>query len=107
DYAREWGVQEFSPQPVDNIKNFYGTGTTFTNTVSVFGGNERSSARLSFSNMDNKNIVPNNKLARQNITLRATHQISDRLMVDAKVNYTRQEGNNRIQNGISFSGLQS
>ncbi|MEX2568042.1 MAG: TonB-dependent receptor [Cyclobacteriaceae bacterium] len=27
--------------------------------------------------------------------------------MDAKINYTRQEGNNRIQNGISFSSLQA
>jgi outer membrane receptor protein involved in Fe transport len=33
--------------------------------------------------------------------------VSEKLLVDAKINYTRQEGNNRIQNGISFSSLQA
>jgi hypothetical protein len=71
DYARDWGVQSYTPQPIDNIENFYRTGTTSTNTVSISGGNERSSARLSFSNMNNKSIVPNNTLDRQTVTLRA------------------------------------
>ncbi|AKP54090.1 SusC/RagA family TonB-linked outer membrane protein [Cyclobacterium amurskyense] len=107
DYARDWGVKPYTAQPTDNIENFYRTGTTSTNTVSVFGGNETSTLRLSFSNMNNKSIVPNNTLDRQTITLRGSHQVSEKLLVDAKINYTRQEGNNRIQNGISFSSLQS
>lgn len=107
DYARDWGVKAYTAQPTDNIENFYRTGTTSTNTVSIYGGNETSTLRLSFSNMNNKSIVPNNTLDRQTITLRGSHQVSEKLLVDAKINYTRQEGNNRIQNGISFSSLQS
>lgn len=107
DYARNWGVKSYTAQPTDNIENFYRTGTTNTNSVSVYGGNETSTLRLSFSNMNNKSIVPNNTLDRQTITLRGSHQVSEKLLVDAKINYTRQEGNNRIQNGISFSSLQS
>lgn len=37
-YAPEWGVQSYSPQPEDNISNFYETGTTFSNTVGISGG---------------------------------------------------------------------
>jgi outer membrane receptor protein involved in Fe transport len=107
DYARNWGVKPYTAQPTDNIENFYRTGTTNTNSVSVFEGNETSTIRLSFSNMNNKSIVPNNTLDRQTLTLRASHKVSERLSVDAKINYTRQEGNNRIQNGVSFSSLQS
>lgn len=102
DFARDWGVKSYTPQPEENIENFYRTGTTFTNTVSISGGNEKSSARLSVSDMSNKSIVPNSSLDRQTITLRASHQVSEKLFVDAKINYTRQEGNNRPQNGISF-----
>src|SRR5690606_28960706 len=59
DYARNWGVKPYNAQPKDNIENFYRTGTTNINSVSVFGGNETSTMRLSFSNMNNKSIVPN------------------------------------------------
>ena len=102
EYMPELGAVPYTAQPVDNIKNFYRTGTTFTNTVSISGGNEKSAARLSFSDMRNESIVPNASLDRKTITLRASHQVSPKLFVDTKINYTRQEGNNRPQNGISF-----
>lgn len=57
--------------------------------------------------MQSESIVPNSSLSRQSITLRATHQVSDNLSVDAKVNYVRQEGNNRVQNGINFKTIAS
>ncbi len=105
EYAPEWGVQSYSPQPVDNIKNFYRTGSTFSNTVAISGGTEKSALRLSVSDMRNESIVPNSSLKRQSISLRASSQVSKKLFVDAKIDYTRQEGNNRVQNGISLINL--
>lgn len=106
-YAPEWGVQSYSPQPEDNISKFYETGTTLSNTIGISGGNENSSMRLSLGDMQNESIVPNSSFSRQTITLRAAHQVSDNLSVDAKVNYVRQQGNNRVQNGIYFSTIAS
>lgn len=106
-FMPEIGVVPYSPQPVDNIENFYRTGTTFTNTVAIGGGGENGSFRLSFSDMSNKSIVPNASLDRQAINLRASQQVSEKLFVDAKINYTRTEGENRPQNGINFSTISS
>ena len=36
----------------DNIKKFYRTGTSFTNTIAFSGGGDRGSFRLSSSNLD-------------------------------------------------------
>src|SRR6185369_10762249 len=41
----------------DNIKNFYRTGPSFTNTVSVSSGTDRGTFRLSLSNLANKSIL--------------------------------------------------
>jgi hypothetical protein len=43
----------YSPQK-NNIRNFYRTGNTFTNSVALSGGTEKAAGRLSLSNMDNK-----------------------------------------------------
>ncbi len=91
-YAPEWGVQSYVPQPVDNVKNFYQTGTTLTNTVAISGGNENNTFRLSVSDMRNQSIVPNSTLDRQSISLRGSSQISEKLYGEAKVDYTRQAG---------------
>jgi TonB-linked SusC/RagA family outer membrane protein len=104
-YAPEWGVKTYDAQPVDNIKNFYRTGSTFTNTVAVAGGTERSTFRLSLSDMTNQSIVPNSSLNRQAISFRASSQVSDRLFAEGKVDYTRQTGENRVQNGIALINL--
>jgi TonB-linked SusC/RagA family outer membrane protein len=105
EFAPEWGVKSYTAQPADNIKNFYRTGSTLTNTVAFSGGTEKSTFRLSVSDMRNEGIVPNFSLDRQSISLRATSQVSDRLFVDAKIDYIRQEGNNRVQNGIALINL--
>lgn len=104
-YAPEWGVQSYTAQPVDNIKNFFRTGSTFTNTVAVSGGSERSTFRLSVSDMSNQSIVPNSTLDRQSISFRASSQISDKLFAEGKIDYTRQTGANRVQNGLALINL--
>jgi hypothetical protein len=63
--ARPYSAQK------DNIKKFYNTGTTFTNTVALTGGNEIANFRFSASNLDNKGIVPNNTLNRKTFNLSA------------------------------------
>lgn len=41
------------------IKDFFRTGTTFTNSVSLRGGDEKNSYSLSFTDLRNKYIIPN------------------------------------------------
>ncbi|MEM8887856.1 MAG: SusC/RagA family TonB-linked outer membrane protein [Bacteroidota bacterium] len=52
----------------DNLARFYETGTTFTNTLSLSGGNETANFRFSASNLDNDDIVPNAGLNRKTFT---------------------------------------
>jgi TonB-linked SusC/RagA family outer membrane protein len=104
-FMSEVGVVPYTAQPVDNIASFYRTGTTFSNTVAIGGGDDKGSFRLSFSDMSNESIVPNASLDRQSVNLRASQQVSEKLFVDGKINYTRQQGNNRPQNGINFTSV--
>ncbi|GAB2532259.1 SusC/RagA family TonB-linked outer membrane protein [Spirosoma aerophilum] len=71
----------------DNIKNFYRTGTNFTNTVSVTKGGDNGSFRLSLSNLDTKSIVPNSGLARKTFNLTADQNITSKLSVSLLANY--------------------
>ncbi len=105
--AEEWGVLPYTAQPEDNIKNFYETGTTLTNTVAVTGGSEKNTLRLAVTDMRNTSIVPHSSLDRQSISLRASSQVSAKLFVDGKIDYVRQEGNNRLQNGVALINIPS
>jgi len=79
----------------NNIKNFYRAGPTFTNTVSVSGGNERSAFRLSLSDMANQSIMRNSGISRKTINLNVSQKVTDKLDVSVVANYLSEDGKNR------------
>ncbi|HMH24167.1 MAG TPA: SusC/RagA family TonB-linked outer membrane protein [Puia sp.] len=81
----------------DNIKNFYRTGPSLTNTVSIGGGNDRGTFRLSLSNLDNSSIVRNSGLDRKTINLNLSQKITDKLSATVVANYIDEAGRNRAQ----------
>jgi TonB-linked SusC/RagA family outer membrane protein len=81
----------------DNIKNFYRTGSSFTNTVSVSKGGENGSFRISASNLDNNSIVRNSGLDRKTFNLNVEQKITSKLSINAVVNYVDEESKNRAQ----------
>jgi TonB-linked SusC/RagA family outer membrane protein len=87
-------LRPFSPQP-DNMRDFYQTERTFTNTIAVNAGNENTTFYLSLHNLTNKGLLPTSTLDRNNFNVRATHKVTKKLSVDAKANYITQKGNNR------------
>lgn len=88
-------VMAMNPQPEGNVRNFFQTGYTATNTISFTGGNEQSTFYLSLSDLRNEGIIPGSKYNRQSINFRGTTNITDKFSIDAKVNYVHHEGNNR------------
>ncbi|WP_079685662.1 SusC/RagA family TonB-linked outer membrane protein [Ohtaekwangia koreensis] len=81
----------------NNIKNFYRTGSSFTNTVSVSKGSESGSFRLSLSNLDNSSIVRNSGLDRKTINLNLEQKITNKLSVNLTANYVDEQSKNRPQ----------
>jgi TonB-linked SusC/RagA family outer membrane protein len=94
----EAGPLPYTAQPADNLKDFFKTGLTATNTVGLSGGNDGITYRLSLSDLHNTGIIPKTKLERQTVNLRVTANITSKLSMDAKINYIKQEGTNRPQN---------
>ena len=87
--ARPYSAQK------DNIKNFYNTGQTFSNTLSVSGGGETANFRLSASNLDNKAIVPNSSLNRKTFNLSVNGNLKKRLVLESNVQYNIETTKNR------------
>ncbi len=79
----------------DNLKNFYQTGTTFTNSIAFSGGNDAILYRLSLADMDAKGILPSNTYNRKTANLNISAKLSDRLRAEAVVQYNLEKGNNR------------
>lgn len=86
------------------IKEFYRTGTSFTNTIALSGGNAKGSFRASFSNQDAKGIAPNNDYHKRIINLGVNHSLTDKLSVQVNLNYTNEVNNNPPQVGVQGIG---
>lgn len=91
----------WSPQP-NNVKDFYETGTTLINSISVGGSNEKGAFRLAYSNLNQNFILPNSLLRRNNIGFNGNHRIGTKMNVVASVNYS--ENAARGRSGTGFTG---
>lgn len=78
----------------DNIKNFYETGKTWTNSVSLTKSTESGSFRLGLTRLDNNGIVKNSGLKRYSFTLNADQNITDKLSTQVFANYIDQQNLN-------------
>jgi TonB-linked SusC/RagA family outer membrane protein len=85
----------------DNRKDFFQTGRTFTNTVALDGGTDRTAVRLSLTNLQNQWIIPNTGYDRNTIALSASQKITDNLRVSTKVNYTNRYSDNLPSTGYN------
>ena len=85
----------------DNRKGFFQTGRTFTNTLVLDGGTDRTAVRLSLTNLQNQWIIPNTGYDRNTIALSASQKITDNLRVSTKVNYTNRYSDNLPSTGYN------
>jgi TonB-linked SusC/RagA family outer membrane protein len=79
----------------NNINDFFETGVTFSNNVSIASSNEKSNLRFSWTNLDQKGIVPNTDLKRNTLALSGGFNLTEKLTVSASANYLRSNSGNR------------
>ncbi|MEZ2335377.1 SusC/RagA family TonB-linked outer membrane protein [Mucilaginibacter sp. RCC_168] len=78
----------------NQTRDFFDTGQTFTNSVSIDGGTDKTTARFSVTNVDNKWIVPNTGYGRNTVALSVNSKINDKLTINSKVNYQNKFSDN-------------
>lgn len=91
-----WTGEElpYNAQP-DNYNDFWQTGSTFTNSLTFSGGNEKTTVWASISQLENESIMPNSGFSRTSANLRLTNKFGERLSIDGKFTYVYQENTNR------------
>ncbi|NEU07739.1 SusC/RagA family TonB-linked outer membrane protein [Flavihumibacter sp. R14] len=87
-------TRPYSPQE-ENIQNFYGSGGTFTNTLSFSKGFEAGGIRFSVSDLHNNSVIPNAGMNRQTINLSTNYNLTKGLTLDVKANYIIEQVDNR------------
>jgi len=80
---------------------FFETGVTLTNGIDINGGSDKSSFRLAYTNFDQKGIMPNSKLIKNNITFNGSYNVMPNLKISASANYVNTKGKGRNSTGYS------
>ncbi|CAN5275369.1 SusC/RagA family TonB-linked outer membrane protein [soil metagenome] len=99
-----WPDQQYaySSQP-NNVRDFFQTGRNFATSLAISAGNERNQTYFSYTYTDAVGVVPNNELTRHNINLRLTNKLTERLSLDSKINYIREDIDNQLAQGEDFT----
>jgi len=79
----------------NNLKNFYRTGGSWTNTIALNKSFDFGTVRLSGSNLDNRSVVPNSGMDRQTFNFSGIFDPIKNLKIDARVNYILEDVQNR------------
>lgn len=96
-----WGDKGDYQVPVED---FFNTGTTLINTVSLSGGTERMQNYFSYGNTTNNGILPTNTFKQHSATFRnSTTFFEGKLSFDGNMMYSRQDVKNRPTSGLYFS----
>lgn len=90
---------EGNPIPVpleshpDNVANFVQTGITNTNNIAISGGAGNSAYRVSYTNMNNRGIVPNSDMFRNSLNVSGSYEINPKLNFSTNINIGRSKSN--------------
>jgi TonB-linked SusC/RagA family outer membrane protein len=83
----------------DNLKNFYRTGRTLTNTVAFSGGTEAINYRFSLADLNSASILPNSRYDRKTANLNLSGKLSPRLSFEGLAQYNLEVAHNRPSAG--------
>lgn len=103
DYKGET-VQQLQVYP-QNWKNFFVTGNTFINSISIDGASDQGDYRVGYTNLRQTGTVPGSELSRHTFAINAGKKITDRLESRAWINYVRTTSDGRPQQGSNTTNI--
>ncbi|MCR8667051.1 SusC/RagA family TonB-linked outer membrane protein [Aestuariibaculum sp. M13] len=101
---KSWGAKTSGLN--NDAESFFNTGFTSINALSLTAGNQKAQTYLSYANTIGEGVIPENRLTRNNITLRETAKfLNEKMDVSASVNLSDQRIWNRPTNGLYANPL--
>jgi TonB-linked SusC/RagA family outer membrane protein len=89
----------------NNIDGFFQTGKTYTNSIAFSQIAGQSSFRLSYTNLNSKDIIPKTGMDRHTFNLSAKTMIGKKFTIDTRVVYTKEKVNNRPALADSYNNI--
>jgi TonB-linked SusC/RagA family outer membrane protein len=88
------------------VENFFQTGHNFNNSLSISGGNDKTTAYFSYANITASGITPENKYEKHNFTFKqSTKLFNDKVTVTSNVLLSLEETGNRLPAGYYLNPL--
>ncbi len=87
---------------INRQQDFYQNGWTQTNNVGISGNYDKANFRVSLGNYDNKGIMPNVDLKKNNISINGTMNLTDNLDVTVMTSLNESKSGNRPNTENSF-----
>jgi TonB-linked SusC/RagA family outer membrane protein len=101
----EGGPNFMTPTPWEAPENtpldFFETGTDFTNSIQINGGFEGGYYNMGYNQTNTTGILPNAKLDKNKLNFSAGYDVSDKLSVSGKIQYSKTDGRARPARGYS------
>src|SRR5699024_3013061 len=102
DPTLEGETYSFLPQP-NNVKDAFQRGYNSATNLTASVGGENTQTFFSYTFTKATGIVPENAMDRHNLNLRITSQLTDRLSLDSRLAYVRENIDNQLATGENFS----
>lgn len=85
----------------NNRKDLFKPDVTSTNSISLSGSTDKTSARFSYTNVYNSWIIPNTGYKRNSIAANLNNQITEKLSIATKLNYNNRSAENLPNSGYN------
>ena len=90
----------------DDVNDFFRTGATFNNSISVSGGTETVRTYFSYANSYSDGMMRNNNYKRNTLSFRQSYSLfNKKLIVDLSLNYVQAKTKNRPGGGTVMNPL--
>ncbi len=80
---------------------FFQTPTSFSNSISLENGDNKSNFVLNFNNFKQNGIMPNSEMKKNSLSLKVNHQFNDKLSISAFGNFINQNTTGRNSTGYN------
>ena len=94
----------FNSNP-NNLKDFYKTGVTTSNNISISNGFDTGSYRLSFTDLRSESIIPGVNLDRQTVSTKLIFKPSKKTEINTSLSYVNSNSDNRPSNGYGSENV--
>lgn len=103
--VESWDGVSSPMEAYDNVENYFGNGLNVNNNVSFQQQYENTSIYTSFTNMNDKSLIPGAKLDRTNLLARAVSNFGPdkKWTLDTKIQYINSNATNRPLLGVNYS----